>query len=495
MIPVLFAVLLSAADPRPTVAIVPPSGGDAWLGYAVADNLTNRLLIHSRFEPGSLERVYPLNVLGWRQVLSAARAEGVDTQNLHSKELGRLQKQLGADWIITGEIGRAGAGFGLHWKLWHGATPTGGQLPLAPDDLAQAGEQLSAAVLKALGENPGSVGGHRLAKLPLAAMKPYGEALCILGAQSLDPRAHLVLSAAQIERAHALLTTATQAAPTFVRAWVERGITSAMAGQYGRAEEELVQAMAQAGEFEPATALGLYYLYDRQHKETDALAVLKEATDTHLGFLHGLGYLGEAYARAGKVHESLQVFTQYIARAPHNLWAQVRHAAALSRIGKYEQALQAMQKLVAANPDSLLLKSALALRQIDAGKLSLARATLKRALARYGEQPTLLTHMASLELVANHPQAAFELAERAVAKLGDGRGEPLAGYAHLNLGHALALLGKKDEALAALAKAKQLGLEAEDVRQLTRDPRLAELLQDPRCPIFVGHQHPGGSKP
>jgi len=39
-----------------------------------------------------------------------------------------------------------------------------------------------------------------------------------------------------------------------------------MLGDAAAAEQALVQAMAQAGEFDPPTALGLYYLYERQQK-------------------------------------------------------------------------------------------------------------------------------------------------------------------------------------------------------------------------------------
>src|SRR5688572_22073858 len=94
---ITLCAVLAAGDARPTVAITPPStaAGESWLGMALADNLTNRLLIHSRFDPKNLERVYPLNVFSWRQSLSAARSEGVSTTKIGKAEADAIRAQLG----------------------------------------------------------------------------------------------------------------------------------------------------------------------------------------------------------------------------------------------------------------------------------------------------------------------------------------------------------------------------------------------------------------
>jgi tetratricopeptide (TPR) repeat protein len=281
------------------------------------------------------------------------------------------------------------------------------------------------------------------------------------------------------------LQSATDAAPEFVRAWVERGIASAMLGEQARAEDEFVHAMEFAGEFEPANALGLYYMYARQDKMAEGIKVLVEATSQHLGFLQGLGYLGEAYARIGKNHESLEVFTQYVRRVPNNPWAHLRRAAALSRIGKHQEALEETLAEAAKAPNSLTVTTALASRQIDAGDYPSARATIQKGLSTHPNSPALLTRLSYIELDGGNVNEAVKLARQAVTALGDGRGEPLAGYAHLNLGHALAILNQRDEAIEVLKKAMSLGVGADDVRALTRDKRLQEFLKDPRCPIKI----------
>jgi tetratricopeptide (TPR) repeat protein len=484
---ILLCLALAAAEIRPTVAVVPPvpaEGAESWIGLAIADNLTTRLLIHSRFDPKTLARIYPLNVFGWRQALAAARADGINASRpMSPRAIKRLQRQLGSEYTFVGSYTTDGKALRLSWRLFGDPARRNRTLTTDLTDLATGTEELAREVLEALGQSTKGLSGHRLRTLPLDAMKPYGEALVILGGQSLDPRAHLILRREEIERAHGLLALATEAAPAFVRAWVERGIASAMVGDMPRAEEELVTAMGQAGEFEPANALGLYYLYDRQGKQQDAIKVLAEATSTHAGFLHGLGYLGQAYSRAGQVNEALQTFTAYQARVPKNPWARSKRAEVLSRSGLHAQALEEAQALAAEMPSSVMALTALASRQIDAKKFGEARATVNRALVLRPHHPTLLTRLSYIALEQNEVDEALTLARRAVEALGDGRGETLAGYAHLNLAHALALTGKKREALEMLQRAKELGVDAHQLVMLRRDARLRDLMNDPRNPF------------
>ena len=94
-----------------------------------------------------------------------------------------------------------------------------------------------------------------------------------------------------------------------------------------------------------------------------------------------------------------------------------------------------------------------------------------------------MTRLSYIALEQNQPEKALELAQKAAAAIGDGRGEPLAGYAHLNLGHALAILGKSTEAFAAFKQAAALGVDNEPLLVLWRDPRMKEILNDPRNPF------------
>lgn len=492
--PLLFAALLAVgaptSDARPSVAVASFAGdpGAAWVGLALADHVTSRLLVHSHLNPRNLQREYPLNVFGWRQVHSAARGDGIDLQRLDTAALARLRRQLGADYVLTGRYEVRGVSATLAWRLVGEERAFQGSIAKSLDELAQLAEALTAEVLGALGQTPDALSTHKLTALSLAAVKPYGEALTILSRQSLDPRAKLVLSRAEIERAHALLSAATTASPSFVRGWVERGIASIMLGDAKRAEQELVQSMT--GDLEPASALGLYYFYDRQGKLDEGIQVLREATTSHLGFLHGFGYLGDAYLRSGHYHEALQVFTSYVERVPQSPWARVRRGLALARTGKHELAINETQAVVQRFPESVMVLEALASRQIDARQYAAARATLEAALARAPAHPGLLTRVSLLAIEQGKLDEALSSARRAVEALGDGRGESVAGYAHLNLGHALLLRGQRDEGFAALARAKQLGVDGDELRQLWRDARLEAALADPRCPVEpAAHAH------
>ncbi len=483
------ALLVGQAELRPTVAIVPPvpeRGAESWIGYAIADHLEARLLFHSRYDPKTVTRIYPLNVFGPRQALAAARAEGIDAAKpLDLKGATALIRQLGATHALTGTYTVDGRKVTLTWRFGEAK----GKAKAARFDLTDLSvgiDYLAAEILKALAQSSKGLEGHKLASLPLAALKPYAEAVQILAAQSLDPRARLVLPAAEVERARLLLSAATDAKPDFIRAWVMHGIASAMLGEMKVAEQSLIKAMTAAGEFEPTTTLGLFYLYDRQGKIADALKVLEEATQTHLGFLQGLGYLGQGYLRASESHEALRVFSLYQGRVPQSPWARVKRAEAMARTGNLDAAVADTRAVLNEWPASIMVLTALASRLIDANKLVEARQAIEEGLLKHPEHPALLTRLSHIALEEKKTDEALALAELAVQKLGDGRGETLAGYAHLNLGHALALLGREDEAIAALKKAHALGVDAEDIIILHRDPRLKELLNDGRNPFKVG---------
>ena len=126
--------------------------------------------------------------------------------------------------------------------------------------------------------------------------------------------------------------------------------------------------------------------------------MLAEATQTHLGFLQGLGYLGQAYLRATESHEALRIFSTYQARVPRSPWARVKRAEALARTGNLDMAINDTAAVLEEFPLSMMALTALASRQIDAKKLEAARQTLSRGLERYPDHPALLTRLSYVEL-------------------------------------------------------------------------------------------------
>jgi len=475
---------------RPSVAVVPFLGANGqpdWMGMTLADHLTTRLLVHSRLDAKILERVVPLNVFGWRQTLAAARAEGVALTDLVRRSAA-VSEQLGADALLVGTYAVAGDKVTLRWQLL-GGRGTAHEISSESKDLTRASNEIATAVFAEL--TPGFVatgGQSALVPLPSAVAKDFGSALEIVAQQSLDPRAQVVLERADLERAQKLLTSVTTAVPGFVRAWTERGNVATLLQDYKGAETALQRALAERDDPEPSTALAIFSMYLRQGQHLIAQKALEDAVETYPGSLQTLGYLGEAYVREHRPEDALRTFTRYAAMVPKSPWAQMRRGAALSRLGQHETALREGQALAAKYPDSVAVLVALASRQIDAGKIDEARTTLARGLTKSPNHPALLTRLAYIELGANHAAEALALAEKAVAAIGDGRGEPLAGYAHVDMAQALALLGRTDDAFVALNKAVELGVGADDLDRLGRDERLKAFLADPRCPALVRTQ-------
>ncbi len=484
---ILFSLILLASAARPTVAIIPPvpeADSPSWPGLVIADHIESRILVHSRYNRKKMARVYPLNVFGWRQVSSAARAEGIPLdQPINAKNVKTLSRQLGAKYLLSGRYELKGKQVFLRWSLWSkGKMLIDKSVESDLNTLSLTSEEIALKILAKAGETK-RTHGSKLQPLPLAAARSYGIAMEILAKQSLDPQARVVLSQNDLSTALDGFSAATDAKPDFTSAWVARGICSAMLEDFEASEMALVQAMAHAGEFNPQTSLGLYYLYERQGKSKDGIKVLKEATEAHPGFLQGLGYLGQAESRTLHSHDALETFTLYTQRVPKNPWARVKRAEQLSRIGERDQAIKQTRKILKDFPKSAMVFMALASRQIDAGKYKKAKKSATKGLAFNPGHPGLLTRLSYIEIENGDPKKAKKLAEEAVASLNRSRGGSLSGYAWLNLGHAMALLGEKADAIQALKNAKKLGLSAEALHMLRRDQRIREFMNDPENPI------------
>lgn len=478
----LTAAVVGAA---PSVAIVPPvpvGGGDTWLGFAVADNLETTLLRHGIVKKGKRKGGGSLSVLSFRQSLSAARHEGIDTSKiLKPAEVRRLGKQLGARYVFDGSYrvkSDKNEGVLLKWRLTDvkgKRKPKTGKVKTNKRTLSARTQKLAAGVLKHLGQSLAKK--KAKAKLSYEALSLYGRGLEILSQQSLNPRARLVIAEQDLRRAHGFFGAASREAPQMLRAAVARAITNTMGGKAELAEEWLAAAAEAGGELEPVYVLGRFYLHERQGRSDKAIEALTEGIDANPGFLRAVGYLGEAYLRHDQPERALEVFAAYKKRVPDSPWARLMHARALARLGQHDEAIKEVKALAQRHPRSATIAANLATRQIEAERFDGARRVLEKALKMHEGHPHLLTRLAFLEIKANKPEAAVEFARQAVDKLGAGRGEPIAGYAHANLGHALALLGRQIEAKRAFEQAEALGLQMEDKKRLLQEPEVAKLMK------------------
>jgi tetratricopeptide (TPR) repeat protein len=492
MVSIALALILSAASAeRPTLAILPPvpiEDESSWLGLAVADNLATDLLRYSPKDKKTGQRQYPFNVFSWRETTSAARSEGLDVKKpLSPESVARLARQLGARYVFTGSY-KVKAGkmqqVLMKWRLVDTESDKPAKEMRVITNMATLSTRsgaLTIAVLKLLGEKaPKPVSSPRYST---KALKAYASGLEILARQSLEPHAPVMVPPLETKKARVLFESATEEAPEFLRGWIGQGLASAMLGEMDRAEKDVLHALAHAEHFEPLNALGLYYFQVRQAKSAEAIKTLEEATAKHPGFLGALGYLGSAYLRSGQPKKAEEVFARYKERVPKSPWARLMHSRAVAYGGDPAAALMEMRSVQKDFPDSLVVSATLAVRLSEAKLHDEAITTLDRAIGLHGEHPILLTRLSYVHLQKGAAEQALAIARRAVASLGATRGETMAGYAHVNLGHALALLGKKDEALAAFKTAVQLGVGVEERLLVLADERTKPLMQDPANPL------------
>lgn len=484
MSPLLALLVVAAPLPTTVVAVMPPAtdqAGNAWFGLAFADELEARLLAHTVNDPATNKDIYPVSVFGWRQTVAAAREAGITPDHPLTFNEGRdVARALGAVAVFSGTYVIKTTSIRLIWRLLGVGDGLSHELEIPLDEVGVYVGRIYPIIIREAGLHGLGVTVDDPPERPFAALRAYGEALGILRQQSLDPRARIVLSDAQLDAAHVLLSEATRLSPGFGRAWVWRAITSSMRGVSKRSADEL-QSAREAGEADtPAEALAVYYAFQRGGQPEKAILYLGSTLNHHLGFLLGLGYLAQAYMHANKPGAALQLFTLYQQRVPGNAWVPTMKAECLARLDRHDEALSELVEAQRRFPDSMLVLSGIAVRFLEMGRIEDARRSLTAALARSPNSPQLLARLAHLELESGHLAKAAALAPRAAAGVDTSRGEPEAGYPYLILGRVLAHQGRTADAVEAFETALHLGLGTSELRRLREDPFVAEALKDPR---------------
>ena len=486
MLSLILSCYLSLNVVHPTVAIVPPAAsekGQQWLSLVIAENLENRLLVKSRLDPATMERIYPLNIFGWRQTQAAARAEGISTRRPLSNSVAkRLTKQLGADLAFVGQYKIREKEVIVNWRLVGAKNPQDHQTKLNIDNIALGLGEIARQIFTSLEIKEVGYVTIPIAKLKAGQWQDYGQALKLFARQSLDPRAHIVLPKKELDIIIGALGKLLQTSPKFTRAVVLQSMALLMRGDTEAGQKQLLKALSGVRHPEPVDALGLYHLYERQNQNELAIKALRAACDNYPGFLLGLGYLGRAHGRQQAYDKALQVFQTYGQKVPKSSWAKLQQANYLSAQGQHPAALQIVLNLRQEFPGSVQIMESLGKLYIQQEDYRKARQILERGLKGRGTHPALLTHLSFVALQENKLEEATELAEKAAKAIGHGRGEPLAGYAHLNLAHALALNKRHKKALAALQYAIYLGIGQEAKKRFLNDPRLVEFINKANVP-------------
>ncbi|MEO1173761.1 MAG: tetratricopeptide repeat protein, partial [Myxococcota bacterium] len=383
---------------------------------------------------------------------------------------------LGADALVVGSYTVSGPQATIEWQIAGTKSPPQ-TLEVSLFDASKAAYGIGESVLKALANGYVSE-----SPLPLAAdaAEAWGTALAGLARQSRDPRASVVLRKADRTSVLAALDTVTKTEATFAPAWATRAAVASMGSE---TEEQVAmnatKAALNSSSADPSAAISLYYSQQHLAEQSEARQTLVEALKTYPGSLEVMNYLAQAYYLAGDFEECLTVWDDYLKRVPKSLHASRRRGKTLAKLDRRDEAVAAAKKLAEANPESLPTMAALASRQIDAGQMEIAKATLTEQLQKHPDHPLLLTRLSYIELESGSADRALALARKAVEQLGDGRGERLAGYAHIDLARALALTGKRGEARESLKKSLRLGVSGDDVFRLATDPRLQGFIKLP----------------
>ena len=464
---------------RLVIAVAPFGSADGkpgWLGLVVADHVARRLTMASGVDTDTQKRAYPVEVFSWRQTASAARSAGIALSEIETRA-GPLLRELGADRIVSGRYTLDGSQAKIRWQTLDGTQSKTHEAQLSLTDLSKGAYDIGAAVLADI--NTRADPQQAPEPLPALAAENWGRALEILARQSRTARASVVLPATDLIKARVALKSVTTAAPMFAPAWGARAVVAVMEDDWEGAKAALQTAETVTDPADPSAALARSYVHERTAQQEQARKVLRSAVEQHPGSLEVLGYLGDAYYSLGEYELALPVFEQYLDRVPKSPYAARRRDAVLARLGRKDEALTNAEQLFAQHPKSVAILAALASRQIDAGQLDKARATLQGGLEATPDHPLLLTRLSYVELEGGDAKKALELAQKAVKVIGDGRGEPVAGYAHIDLARALAVVGRREEAKASLLKAVRLGVSPGDLDRLANDPRLNGFIKFP----------------
>ncbi len=463
-----------------TVAVAPFTTGSGpeygWIGPAMADALALR--VHK--QPG-------LSGLSLRQVNSAMRHDGLVAEDLQEDfraiELGR---QLGANVLLTGRYRASWPDIELIVKAYDPQTrklisthPISGGL----DDLVGLEARIAKVMAQALGAKnpnvlPGAFGTQNLRAWRLTTL-----ALGVLNYQSLSPRAAdpsapLKLLPAAINQARQQLMEATGHDADYGEAWAALGIAQSLGGDNKMAWRSLGKATALGFGHHPTAILGASFVRMREGNYDAAASILTKAIDRHPGFLHARGYLGELYNHQGRHREALKTFEDYLVRVPAQPWILAQRGYTKSKLRNHNGAIADTIAAVDILPDSPSLLLQLAGRYIDAGKLIGAEDALLHATKKHPEAAPAYVRLGYVYLLQGKDEMVVPITERALrtANFGTRRRDRV--YAHLNLVRAYGRLGRIDQAIEHLGKAKELGIVSLD--ELDVDEKLKALHRDPR---------------
>ena len=171
---------------------------------------------------------------------------------------------------------------------------------------------------------------------------------------------------------------------------------------------------------------------------------------------------GQALLRAGKDSAALDAFQRAAWMAPDDPRIQWALANTLWRVGRSADAVPVYERVIALLPNEPAPRCNLAELLAVLGRVSDARVQIASAAALAPADPHIYLAEAVVRLANHRPVDAEDVARRAIAS------GILPKFAYLNLGDALLVQGKTNEALAAYRTARH-HCAPEDLRTMRQD--------------------------
>ena len=349
------------------------------------------------------------------------------------------------------------------------APPTVSLAQASPDLVALVEELLaSARTLPTSAEMRGRLGmAYEVNDFENAAVEAYRQA------EALDPsdfrwpyfRAMLVAELGDTQAALQAMAAALAIDDSYVPAWLYRGVWLASLGEPEAARTAFERARALGGESNGVAGIAQALLAQGR---ADEAAALLEPLSERLRHPHVYRLLGRTYQALGREDDARIALAR--GREPTPLqwrdplqeqkWpllasygGRLVHAENLLRVGRFDEAAEVLEPMRGSGPGDETVLANLSLAYGRSGRMDLAFETLREGFREKPDHFRFHNVMASLYQEEGEPASAIRHLRQSIER------QPSQTWPYARLGLLLMEEGEYDEALAALDRALELGID------------------------------------
>lgn len=199
---------------------------------------------------------------------------------------------------------------------------------------------------------------------------------------------------------------------------------------------------------------------------------------------------GAALLAQGKLEQAIAEFQQAVGMAPASVVVHANLAYAYDQQGRTDEAIAAYRKVLELEPGNSVARNNLATLYSKNGRYDEATREFEELLQR---DPANAKARSNLETARQNRALVQERQAEIAGALKQAEARPADPWAAHSAARVYAYQGDRDNALAWLAKALELGFDKVD--SLSVDPSLAELRKDPRFAKLLGEWRARGGKP